>query len=123
VGVQDAVRIARGQVAAWWEALGDARLEPWKMANAAGGAGRGGAAGGGAGGGRNNAGGGFLAAHHRHAYSSARPAYTVITGVGRHTADGRGKLGPAVARALLADGWKFYVEEGRLVVTGVARRR
>ncbi len=120
VGVQDAVRIARGKVAAWWEALGDARLEPWKMANAAAAAAAAGGVGGGGGGGGN---GGFLATHHRHAYSSARPAYTVITGVGRHTADGRGKLGPAVARALLADGWKFHVEEGRLVVTGVARRR
>lgn len=50
-------------------------------------------------------------------------AYRIITGLGRHSEGGRGKLGPAVAKALVNDGWKVEVESGELYVTGLARRR
>ncbi|KAF1850076.1 uncharacterized protein K460DRAFT_350182 [Cucurbitaria berberidis CBS 394.84] len=50
-------------------------------------------------------------------------AYTIITGLGRHSEGGRGKLGPAVARTLVKEGWKVEINSGELLVTGLARRR
>lgn len=50
-------------------------------------------------------------------------SYRIIVGLGRHSADGRGKLGPAVVKALVKDGWKVEVGSGELLVTGVNRRR
>ena len=44
--------------------------------------------------------------------------FTVITGLGRHSAGGISQMRQAVAAALLQDGWKFHVETGRFVVTG-----
>lgn len=50
-------------------------------------------------------------------------AYRIITGLGRHSEGGRGKLGPAVAKTLVNEGWKVVIEPGELLVTGLARRR
>ncbi|KAH7151720.1 hypothetical protein B0J13DRAFT_247167 [Dactylonectria estremocensis] len=44
--------------------------------------------------------------------------FTVITGLGRHSAGGVSQLRQAVAAALLEDGWKMQVETGRFVVEG-----
>lgn len=44
--------------------------------------------------------------------------FTVITGLGRHSASGVSQLRQAVAAALLQDGWKVQVETGKFVVTG-----
>ncbi|GAB0136099.1 hypothetical protein EsDP_00004416 [Epichloe bromicola] len=44
--------------------------------------------------------------------------FTVITGLGRHSAGGVSHLRQAVAAALLQDGWKMTVETGKFVVTG-----
>ncbi|KAI1065068.1 hypothetical protein LB507_000736 [Fusarium sp. FIESC RH6] len=44
--------------------------------------------------------------------------FTVITGLGRHSAGGVSHLRQAVAAALLQDGWKMQVETGRFVVVG-----
>ncbi|KAM0562898.1 hypothetical protein ACHAPJ_001738 [Fusarium lateritium] len=44
--------------------------------------------------------------------------FTVITGLGRHSAGGVSQLRQAVAAALLQDGWKMQVETGRFVVRG-----
>ena len=49
--------------------------------------------------------------------------YRIVVGLGRHSVDGRGKLGPAVAKALVSAGWKVEVGSGELLVTGLARRR
>lgn len=48
--------------------------------------------------------------------------YRIITGLGRHSEGGRGKIGPAVVRALVKEGWKVEVGTGELVVMGLARR-
>ena len=48
--------------------------------------------------------------------------YRIVTGVGRHSHDGTSRLGPAVLRRLVADGWRMEVGEGVFTVTGVARR-
>lgn len=50
-------------------------------------------------------------------------AFRIITGLGRHSEGGRGKLGPAVAKLLVNEGWKVVIEPGELLVTGLARRR
>ncbi|PMD35270.1 hypothetical protein L207DRAFT_495512 [Hyaloscypha variabilis F] len=48
--------------------------------------------------------------------------YQIITGKGNHS-DGKGKLGPAVGKMLIREGWKVEVRGGRLVVMGVANKR
>ncbi|KAI8931700.1 hypothetical protein NX059_011345 [Plenodomus lindquistii] len=50
-------------------------------------------------------------------------SFRIITGLGRHSENGRGKLGPAVAKMLVNEGWKVVIEPGELFVTGLARRR
>ncbi|EGE04506.1 smr domain containing protein [Trichophyton equinum CBS 127.97] len=45
-------------------------------------------------------------------------SYRVVTGLGRHSKNGTARLGPAVARCLVREGWKVEVERGALVVTG-----
>jgi hypothetical protein len=49
--------------------------------------------------------------------------YHIITGLGRHSERGRGKIGPAVVKALVKEGWKLEVGSGDLVVVELARRR
>ncbi|KAF3053595.1 hypothetical protein E8E11_002649 [Didymella keratinophila] len=49
--------------------------------------------------------------------------YRIVVGLGRHSADGKGRLGPAVVRALVKEGWKVEAGSGEVVVTGVNRRR
>ena len=48
--------------------------------------------------------------------------YRVVTGVGRHSEGGKGRLGPAVGGMLVREGWKVEVGEGVLVVRGRVRR-
>lgn len=48
--------------------------------------------------------------------------YRIVTGVGRHSHDGTSRLGPAVFRRLVSNGWRVEVGEGVFTVTGVARR-
>jgi Domain of unknown function (DUF1771) len=45
--------------------------------------------------------------------------YKIITGVGRHSEGGKGKIGPAVAKMLMREKWKVEVGAGVIVVTGV----
>ncbi|KAM4063148.1 smr domain-containing protein [Hirsutella rhossiliensis] len=44
--------------------------------------------------------------------------FTVITGLGRHSAGGVSQMRQAVVAALLQDGWKLQVETGKFVVSG-----
>ncbi|KAI4114000.1 MAG: hypothetical protein LQ345_005136 [Seirophora villosa] len=46
----------------------------------------------------------------------------IVTGVGRHSEGGRGKLGPAVGAMLVREGWKVEIEQGVIKVVGKARR-
>ncbi|KAM3066144.1 hypothetical protein ACMFMG_010515 [Clarireedia jacksonii] len=46
--------------------------------------------------------------------------FRIVTGVGYHSEGGKGKLGPAVARMLIREGWKVQVGTGVLIVTGWA---
>lgn len=51
----------------------------------------------------------------------AKEGFTVVTGIGRHSSDGRSPLRINVFKALVADGWKIEVLTGSYLVTG--RRR
>ncbi|RMZ68842.1 Smr domain-containing [Pyrenophora seminiperda CCB06] len=42
-------------------------------------------------------------------------AYRIITGLGRHSEGGKGKLGPAVLKTLVNEGWKVEAEPGELL--------
>lgn len=57
------------------------------------------------------------------ARGGAADGFRIVTGVGRHSEDGVGKLGPAVARMLVRDGWKVEVGRGEILVKGVVRRK
>lgn len=46
----------------------------------------------------------------------------IVTGVGRHSQGGKGKLGPAVGAMLVKEGWKVEFAQGFLIVLGKARR-
>ncbi|KAL2044872.1 hypothetical protein N7G274_002647 [Stereocaulon virgatum] len=46
----------------------------------------------------------------------------IITGIGRHSESGKGKLGPAVKGMLSRDGWKIEEGQGVLEVVGKVRR-
>lgn len=49
--------------------------------------------------------------------------YRIVTGAGHHSVGGRGKLGPAVGKMLVREGWKVEVGGAFLVVRGVVRRK
>ena len=46
----------------------------------------------------------------------------VITGAGRHSEGGRGKLGPAVGGMLVREGWKVEIGDGVIEVVGRVRK-
>ncbi|KAH7085727.1 hypothetical protein BKA63DRAFT_25317 [Paraphoma chrysanthemicola] len=49
--------------------------------------------------------------------------YRIITGLGRHSGGGRGKMRPAVLKTLINEGWKVEVGMGELLVTGLSKRK
>lgn len=52
----------------------------------------------------------------------AKAGFRIVTGIGRHSKDGAPKIGPAVWKALVNEGWKASVESGEILVTGRKRR-
>ena len=46
----------------------------------------------------------------------------IIVGIGRHSESGKGRLGPAVGKALVAEGWKAEIGQGILTVVGRTRK-
>lgn len=53
----------------------------------------------------------------------AREPFRIVTGLGRHSEGGRGKIGPAVFKTLIAEGWRVEAESGEVLVTGKARNK
>jgi hypothetical protein len=82
VTVENAVRIARQRTNAWWNGLGESKVN-----------GRVGAA-------------------------ERASGFRIITGVGRHSAGGKGVLGPAVRKGLEMDGWRLELNSGAITVKG-----
>lgn len=85
VTVENAVRIARQRTNAWWNGLGENKVN-----------GRVGAA-------------------------ERASGFRIITGVGRHSAGGKGVLGPAVKKGLEQDGWRLEISSGAITVRGKSR--
>ncbi len=52
-----------------------------------------------------------------------RPGYRIVVGAGRHSEGGKAKLGPAIGKMLIKEGWKVEVESTAFVVRGVAKRK
>lgn len=51
----------------------------------------------------------------------AREGFRIVTGIGRHSKDGAPRIGPAVSRMLIREGWKVEVGQGETIVYGKAR--
>ena len=65
---------------------------------------------------------GWWARHGPGGEGSTHGGYRIVTGKGTHSEGGKGKLGPAVGRMLIREGWKVEIGSGVLVVTGVVGR-
>lgn len=52
----------------------------------------------------------------------AKDGFRIVTGLGHHSKDGAPRIGPAVWKALVNEGWKASVESGEILVTGRKRR-
>ena len=52
----------------------------------------------------------------------ARSGYRIVTGIGSHSKNHAPRIGPAVAKMLVREGWRVEVGHGELIVTGKARR-
>lgn len=49
--------------------------------------------------------------------------FHIVTGLGRHSKGGVSQLMPAVSRMLMRENWKIQVEQGHIVVYGVAKAK
>lgn len=52
----------------------------------------------------------------------ARAGYKIITGIGSHSKNHAPRIGPAVSKMLVREGWRIEIGHGELIVTGKARR-
>ncbi|KAJ9640307.1 hypothetical protein H2199_005846 [Coniosporium tulheliwenetii] len=48
--------------------------------------------------------------------------FEIVTGVGKHSVGGVGRIGPAVGRMLVREGWRVRFESGSVRVVGVVRK-
>ena len=49
--------------------------------------------------------------------------YQIVTGLGTHSANGVPKIGPAVSKSLMKEGWDLSFQPGRVVVHGRRKKR
>jgi len=61
--------------------------------------------------------------HKYKAHLRGQNEFRIITGIGNHSVGGVGKLGPAVYKRLVAEGWKVFVGTGYVCVTGSLRSK
>ncbi|EXJ72808.1 uncharacterized protein A1O5_03956 [Cladophialophora psammophila CBS 110553] len=52
----------------------------------------------------------------------ARVGFKIVTGVGTHSKNHAPRIGPAVSKMLMREGWKVEIGHGELLVTGKSRR-
>lgn len=50
--------------------------------------------------------------------NAARKGFRIVTGVGKHSKDGALRIGPAVSKMLMREGWKAEVLAGEIIVRG-----
>jgi hypothetical protein len=86
IDVLNGVRIAQERVEAWWNGLGESRVN------------------------------GRTGAEDRDA------GFRIVVGAGTHSVGGKGKLGPAVSKALKSEGWRIEPAGAVIVVKGKQRR-
>lgn len=48
--------------------------------------------------------------------------YKIIVGLGTHSSQGIGRIGPAVSKMLIREGWKVNIQNGEVIVEGKVRR-
>lgn len=60
--------------------------------------------------------------HIRGGGKSVHGGFKIVTGVGHHSHDGTSRLGPAVSKMLMHEGWRVEVERGFILVVGKSRR-
>ena len=53
---------------------------------------------------------------------ATRSGFRIVTGIGTHSKNHAPRIGPAVTKMLVREGWKVEVGHGELVVTGKSRR-
>lgn len=51
-----------------------------------------------------------------------KSGFKIVTGVGTHSKNHAPRIGPAVSKMLIRDGWKVEIGHGELIVTGKVRR-
>lgn len=51
-----------------------------------------------------------------------RAGFKIVTGVGTHSKNHAPRIGPAVSKMLIREGWKVEIGHGELIVTGKVRR-
>ncbi|KAK4945440.1 hypothetical protein LTR10_015335 [Elasticomyces elasticus] len=51
-----------------------------------------------------------------------RAGFRIVTGVGTHSKNHAPRIGPAVSKMLIREGWKIEIGHGELIVTGKSRR-
>jgi len=52
----------------------------------------------------------------------ARAGFRIVTGVGTHSKNHAPRIGPAVSKMLIREGWRIEIGHGELIVTGKSRR-
>ena len=57
----------------------------------------------------------------KYAVGGIGSGYRIIVGLGTHSAQGIGRIGPAVTRMLMREGWKVNVQRGEIFVEGKKR--
>jgi hypothetical protein len=53
----------------------------------------------------------------------ARSGFRIVTGIGSHSKNHAPRIGPAVTKMLVKEGWKVEVGHGELVVVGRVRKK
>lgn len=53
--------------------------------------------------------------------NAARVGFRIVTGVGKHSKDGALRIGPAVSKMLMREGWRAEVLAGEIIVRGKPR--
>ena len=48
-------------------------------------------------------------------------AFRIVTGVGKHSKDGTLRIGPAVSKMLMREGWRAEVLAGEIIVRGKSK--
>ena len=60
--------------------------------------------------------------HYTGGNNAARAGFRIVTGVGKHSRDSALRIGPAVSKMLMREGWRAEVLAGEIIVKGKAKQ-